>query len=404
MLSIRSKNQLKSDVTVFFGSLRDYDESNDKLNLGLGEIRSKNNLLNELSQYKDLILRDIIKLIKYYPGCQGYKPLNEKIAELIKLETKEDIDPQQIIITTGTYDAITQALFTYADPGSKVVFPVPSFPYWSNTIRTSTEYKPIYCAYPNIFSNKLGELVYSNIDKDTSTIIINSVHNPLGSCLNREQSEIINDVARKKGIKVILDDVYRTFSSQKWAGKYFDDNNMVIVDSLSKRFGIPGIRVGFAVIPENEVKYFRATVANQYVGVSMLSMVLADYIIDLYLNDRNLNNIPREIERRQEKLNKYFIKIRKLGFLSPKPKAGMFRMLYCNNSFKICSKLKNNDVIVKPGVGSFPDNFSSYRDFIRISVGGEPRIKEAGEKILEVFEQQDSLIDQENLVEKEVFV
>lgn len=398
MISMLSKKQICADVSNFFGSFRNYEHNYSCYNLGLGEIICKNNLIKELKNYSDLITRDILRNIKHYPGCQGYKPLNEKICELIKIETGQDFNPEEIIITNGAYDAITNAIFTYSDVNQNILCSVPSFPYWSCTARTSTLFKPVLCDNLDIYQNQLGNNIENEIDKKTSMIILNNPHNPLGVSVSKEQANIINDITKKNKIKVLLDDVYRVFSKEEWIGNYFDLDNVIVVDSLSKRFGLPGLRLGFVRVPKNEIKYFRASVANQYVGVNTASVVIADYLLDIHLNDRSLNNIPREIERRQRKLDVSLRKLTHKEIKSPRPDCSMFRILYCNNANELHKDLEYNNVLVNPAKSSFPDNFNDIPEFIRLSVGGESRIKEAVEKIKEVVEMRTPICEENKLV------
>ena len=398
MISLRARKQIKNDLTNFFKDFKDYDAVENNYNLGLGEVICKNKLLDELEHYNDIITKKISKYAQFYPGCQGYKPLNEKIAELIKLETKQDIKADEIILTSGAYDAITHAVFTYADYRNKIMFPIPSFPYWSSTTRTLNSFKPIFCKNQEMFTNHLGDLFEENMDKHVSLFILNTPHNPLGACLSKEQAIKINEVAKRNNVKILLDDVYRAFNGKRWIGRYFD--NTIIVDSLSKRFGMPGLRLGFVRVPKDEVKYFRASIANQYVGVSLVSAVIADIVLTIYLNNKSLNNVPREIARRQEKLDNALKNVK-----SPKPDGGMFRILYCRNSHLLHEKLLNNNILVTPGRACFPSDFPNGSGFVRLSVGGEPRIKQAANKLVEVIENnKDLFIGGESFVKEEVMI
>jgi aspartate aminotransferase len=402
MISLRSKKQITSDVTNFFKDFREYDYVENNYNLGLGEIVCRNRLLEELEQYSDIITKRITKYACFYPGCQGYKPLNEKLAELIKLETNEEVSADEIVLTSGAYDAITQAAFTYADYGDKIMYPVPSFPYWSNASRALSGNKQISCPSQEIFTNSLGDLFEANLDKSVSLFILNNPHNPLGAFLSKAQALKINEIAQKNNVKVVLDDVYRAFSARKWIGHYFDLDNTIIVDSLSKRFGMPGLKIGFVRVPKDDLPFFRASVANQYVGVSLVSAVLADIVLTLYLNDRSLNNIPGEMARRQEKLDAVLTKISNLN--SPRPSGGMFRIIYCSDSINACNRLLENNIRVTSGKACLPVNFSQGNEFIRLSVGGEPKIKEAAEKLVEVIEKKGDIFFPEIPEQEEIVV
>ena len=384
MISARARKQLTADVSNFFGTLRDYSQQTDKYNLGLGEISCRNKLLNEFENHSDKVMKNITRLTRHYPGTQGYLPLNEKLAELIKLETGREVSPEEIVLTNGAYDAISHAIFTYADISNKVAFPVPSFPYWGNTVRTSTFNNPLLCRTPEDYSHNIARLVREGTDSNVQLLILNNPHNPLGVSISKSQALELDDFVCETDMKIVLDDVYRAFNSEKWVGHHFEPEHVITVDSLSKRFGLPGLRLGFVHLPKEEVKFFRASLANHYVGVNMASVVLADSLLELFLNEPKLNNIPGIIARRQEELDSSLRKIK--GVNSPKPKGGMFRLMYCNNPLSLQKKLADNNVIVKPSDESFPEEVKDKPGFVRLSVGGEHRIKQAVEKIREVTE------------------
>ena len=393
MTAERAKAQLAADVSRFFGPFRRNEEA--KYNLGLGEIECRNALMEEAMGQKEKIAGKLLSSLSKYPGCQGYMPLNEKIAELIKAETGMDFNPGQIVLTAGAADAISHAVFVYSHAGEKVMFPVPSFPYWCSVARNESLIEPIMCM-PQDFSDKLSGRIEARA-KNVSMLILNVPHNPYGCSIERGEAEKINETASRHKIKVVIDDVYRAFTKKEWIGNSFDMENSVIVDSLSKRFGVPGLRLGFAALPKMEVKHFRAAVANQYVGVSMPSAIIADALLEAYLSNKKLNTIPKEIEKRQEILDSYLKKLEPYGIFSQKPEGGMFRAVFCRDANLLAAELAGKNVIVKGGRSNFPFSYAGMPEFIRISVGGEERIREAAEIIAETVKEIEMPLEGEKI-------
>ncbi len=383
MIAKRLQKLLSTDVTSFFGDFRQKEVTSAQYNLGLGEIICQNPLLNALSENPQEIISAITSQLPHYPGCQGYMPLNEKIAELFETETGIETDAADIILTNGGYDGLSHALFAVTDPADVVHVPVPSFPYWCNTARVGAKLQPMFCATPTEFSNHLSELFEKSLTARSSALILNVPHNPFGVNLSEKQAVNIDELAQKNGVAVILDDVYRAFSQKQWIGKHFEPENMIVVDSFSKRFALPGLRLGFLRVSKNNRRAVRAAVANHSVGVSGTTASLADAVLSYALKQNLLSVIPSLIRERHAQLIPYLEKMERYGLYSPPPEDGMFRLLYCRNASLFSQLLFERGVVVKTSAASYPYTIA-HPEFIRLSVSGESRINEAARIILSV--------------------
>lgn len=402
MPSKRIITNLGSDLTSFFGSFRSLsilNEKQPKYNLGVGNINYLNFLDDLLSGFDYKEFKNGLNLARNYPGTQGLSELNQLLTELIKKENKISVSPNQIILTHGAVGALQTTFFVCSDAFQKTIYALPSFPYWAMAERAQVSGKYFFSKNANDYTTGFGDYFVKETDSDrlVKTVIVENPHSPFGVNLAKEQFKLIVDESSRRGIRLIYDDVYRNLIKKDWYGKKLDFDNTVLIDSFSKRCAMPGLRLGFAIVPEREVPLFRAAVANESVGVSGFSSFAAFRILQYFMDNNLFKKLRIEIEKRQSILNKSVKKLKKFSIVSPKPASGIYRILDLKQ-FIVETGLsleQSNNILLKNGVKLitndyfYPNNISKDNriDFLRISVGGDKRIKEAMDIVISTFEE-----------------
>ena len=198
----------------------------------------------------------------------------------------------------------------------------------------------------------------------------------------------------EKEANKLYNERYRSFVDKgNWSGAELSPENMILVDSFSKRFALPGLRLGFVRLPQKLLRAYRACVANKCVGVSNVVVTMADRLLELFDFNKMSEKIRSEINDRQRKLDNVSIELERYGISSIKPEYGMYR-IFMLRGFKektglgsdaLASELDKRGVKVLTESSFYPHNvnLSRVNDFIRVSVGGDPRIEEAGEVMLD---------------------
>lgn len=181
-----------------------------------------------------------------YGNVQGFEPLREAIS--IRHNTQSD----KIVITVGASEAVFLVLGCIVERGRKVLLPRPAFPAYEAAVRFwGGEVVPYDLLSSNNYSMRP---LIERIGQDISALIINSPHNPTGSCISHAEFSEVLDRAGKFGCWVLSDEVYDEF--------HFDDSHHnslfdvitpdsadrhVLIHSLSKRLSMPGLRVGYTI-------------------------------------------------------------------------------------------------------------------------------------------------------------
>lgn len=224
------------------------------------------------------------KVLEYSPS-QGYQSYREKLISYYK-KYNIDVKPDDIIVTTGGSEAVFFALMACLNPGDEIIIPEPGYANYKAfallagaTIRTITTTIDEGFALPNV--EKFEEL----INERTKGILICNPNNPTGYLYTRSEMEQIRDLVKKYDLYLFSDEVYREYiytdvpytSACHLEGI---ENNVVLIDSVSKRYSECGVRIG-AFITKNEE--LRATVmkfCQARLSPPLLGQIVAEASLD----------------------------------------------------------------------------------------------------------------------------
>ena len=209
--------------------------------------------------YFDALKNLDMKTLAYAPS-PGIPELIEQIQKYYA-KLGVELDQGDIFVTTGGSEAILMTCLSILDPYTEVIVPEPYYPNYTTFVHqaggvirampTSPE-----DGYRYAYREKLEALITPN----TRAILITNPGNPTGVVLTREEMQMIADVAKKRHIYLISDEVYREFCYDDSFGIPTMgtiegiDENLVIIDSVSKRFSACGARVGCIITKNKELQ------------------------------------------------------------------------------------------------------------------------------------------------------
>lgn len=167
------------------------------------------------------------------------------------------LNTDDILITTGGSEALMMLMLSILDPGDEVIVPEPFYPNYNTFIQAAGGVIcPLQTRPEDGYWYADREKFEALVNERTRAILITNPGNPTGVILNEEEMRMIKDVAKAHGLYLISDEVYREFTYNGEGLRTmaeFDDaaDQIVIVDSISKRFSACGARVG-ALISRNQ--------------------------------------------------------------------------------------------------------------------------------------------------------
>ncbi|MDD2807627.1 MAG: pyridoxal phosphate-dependent aminotransferase [Patescibacteria group bacterium] len=204
------------------------------------------------------------KAIKKYPtGKLGYAPSpgtrqhNEAWIKYYQ-QFGVTLKPENIIPTVGGAEAMLMSLLAVADPGDEILVFEPLYTsYKGFAAMANVKLVPITLAVENNFSLPHKSAIEKKINNKTKAIIIINPNNPTGSVLTDSEIKLLSDLALKNNLFIIADEIYReiifTTTPSTLLTKTKIKNNLIVIDSVSKRFSCPGARSGCLISFNREI-------------------------------------------------------------------------------------------------------------------------------------------------------
>ena len=203
---------------------------------------------------------DLREIALYGDHPYGYRPLLEAIA------ARAGADPGNVIIVSGASQAIFLAAAALLEPGDHVLVERPAYePLWSVPKVLGAEVGRIERRFEDGYAIDLGRLAAS-ITPRTKLLVLTNLHNPSGAFLKRGDVEAVAALAARSGAYVFVDEVYLEFlSAPKNRSAYGAAGNIISAGSLTKAYGLAGLRCGWILTPPALAPLFRHVVDHVFV-------------------------------------------------------------------------------------------------------------------------------------------
>lgn len=231
------------------------------------------------------VLRHIDRKVLEYSPSQGFKSYREKLTGYYK---KYDINltADDIIITSGGSEAVLFAFLSCLNPGDEIIVPEPAYAnYMAFAISVGAKIKTIATTIEEGFSLPKVEKFEELINEHTRAILICNPNNPTGYLYTRREMNQIRDLVKKYDLYLFSDEVYREFiytGSPYISACHLEgiENNVVLIDFVSKRYSECGIRVGALITKNEEVRSAVMKFCQARLSPPLLGQLVAEASID----------------------------------------------------------------------------------------------------------------------------
>ena len=290
------------------------------LNIGQPDIKTPENAI-------EAVKNTDLKVIEYShsAGNESYRRKLSKYYQNIDI----DINHENIIITTGGSEAIVFAFMTCLNPGDEVIIPEPFYANYNGfATMADVKIKPITSKIEDGFALPKIEEFEKLITDKTKGIVICNPNNPTGYLYSETELKELSKIIKKYDLYLFSDEVYREFcydGEKHFSAMYLKDieQNVILMDSVSKRYSECGVRIGAMITKNKDVlatalKYAQARLSppsyGQIIGEASLETPPEYFkeVYDEYIARRNFT---------VEALNKME------GVFCPKPKGAFYAVV-----------------------------------------------------------------------------
>ena len=290
----------------------------------------------------------------HYSPLQGRHELREELVKKLKKDNKINVNPENIIVTCGSKEAILLTVLSLVNPKEEAVIPDPGY----------IAYRPIIEMLDGVAKSLPlreqdgfevhPEILKKMITKKTRLIIINTPSNPTGTVLSKKVLEEIADIAVDKNLMILSDEAYEKLIYDNSKHVSIGSLNgmadrVVTIQSFSKTYSMCGFRVGYAVANEmliEEMKEFKICTTLSAPTFSQLAAVEA-----LKNSSSYTKTMVKEYDRRRKMIVKRLNEISGISCIKPK---GAFYTFPNIKSFKMSSNKFADFLIKKAKVVTIP--------------------------------------------------
>jgi aspartate aminotransferase len=254
----------------------------------------------------EAIRNNRLKVVEYSHSA-GNESYRKKMAEYYR-KLDIHVDHTQILITTGASEAILFALMTCLDPGDEVIVPEPFYANYNGfAITAGVRIMPVTSYIDDGFALPPIVEFEKLLTSRTRGVIICNPNNPTGYLYSREEIGQLGELIRKHDLYLISDEVYREFcydglrhfSAMQLSGA---DQNVILIDSVSKRYSACGVRVGAMITRNKEVTDTAIKFAQARLSPPTLGQIAGEAALDT--PGEYFRNVQKEyIERRDLMVN-----------------------------------------------------------------------------------------------------
>lgn len=307
-------------------------------------------------------LKNINRKLLEYSTPEGYLSYRKKLVDYYR-KFNINVEADDIVITCGGSEAVQIAFMACLDPGDEIILTEPLYAnYLGFAIPAGIKVRTITTKIEDGFALPAVEKFEELINERTKAILICNPNNPTGSLYTPEEMTQIRDMVKKHDLLLFSDEVYREFVYTEnpyiSAGSLEGiEQNVVILDSVSKRYSECGVRIGALVTKNKEIRDTAIKFCQARVSPPLVGQIVAEASVDTpeeyfrkvydeYVERRNclingLNDIP--------------------GVFSPTPMGAFYTVakLPVDDSDKFCSwclekfSYENETVMMAPASGFY---------------------------------------------------
>ncbi len=287
----------------------------------------------------------------HYTHSQGRLTLREAIAAYHGDRYGTPIDPDRIVVTSGSSPALLLTFLALCDPGDEVILTDPHYACYPNIIAAAHAvpvYVPLYEEHGYQVS---AEAIRARVTPRTRAILINSPANPTGTVLSRETLAALADI----GVPVVSDEIYHGLTYGVRAHSMLEFSpDAVVINGFSKLFAMTGWRLGYAILPRDLVRPVQKLQQNYFISAGDFAQVAAEVALTQCQDD--VEAMRAEYDRRRRLV---LARVRHMGIQPAVEPRGAF-YVFCNvsdvcrrtgmNSYQLCFDiLETAHVAVTPG-------------------------------------------------------
>ena len=297
-------------------------------------------------------------------GGYGYQPLIQSIAARYR------VDPETVVTAAGTTFANHLAIAALIEPGDEILFEQPAYePMLAAALYLGAKVRRFVRRFDNGFRIDLGSL---DVSSETRLIVLTNLHNPSGALIDEPELKKIGEIARGVGARVLVDEVYmETLFEDSPRTAFHLGNEFVVTSSLTKAFGLSGLRCGW-IFAEPELAKRMWLLNDLFASTPVhsgerLSVIAMQQLGEIGTRAKEL------LDRNRRLLNEFLDTREDLEVIRPEFGTVMFPRVRRESADELCQLLRE-----KYETSVVPGRFFEMPAHFRVGIAGDTSVLEEG--------------------------
>lgn len=324
------------------------------LNIGQPDIETPVEALNAIHQFSPKVVE--------YSHSAGFESYRKKLAGYYQ-RLDIPVTSEEIIITTGGSEALLFGIMSTLNPGDEVIIPEPFYAnYNSFALAAGAVIKTVTATIEDGFRLPPVVEIEKLVTPKTKAILICNPGNPTGYLYTREELESLRDIVKKHDLFLFADEVYREFvydGRSYYSTFYLEglEENLILIDSVSKRYSMCGARIGALVTRNKEVYQTVMKFAQARLSPPTFGQVASEAALDV--NQSYFDAVVKEYTERRDVMIEGLNQIP--GVFCPVPGGAFYAVarLPIDNADRFCQwmlsdfEYQNQTVMMAPASGFY---------------------------------------------------
>lgn len=326
------------------------------MNIGQPDLPTPKEYFDSLKKYNKKVLG--------YESSEGCDELRQNFSDFLKIH---DIDyaKEEILITNGGSEALLFIFLSICDEGDEIIVPEPYYSNY-NTIANScgVVLVPFKTKIEDGFHIKDKDLISKAVTKKTKAILYSNPSNPTGVVYSFKELELLAEVALENELFIISDEVYRelVYDNIQYKSIFSIEkvrNNLILVDSLSKRYSVCGSRIGMVASKNFELMKEILKLCQSRLSISSVEQFTAINLLKLPIS--YIEDVKRNYEERRNEICSILKKIDGIELYKPEGAFYLIVSLPIENAEEFCKwlltnfNINNETVMFAPAEGFYFD-------------------------------------------------
>lgn len=324
------------------------------LNIGQPDIATPQVAMDAIHNFDEKVVA--------YSHSAGILSYRKKLVEYYK-SVNIDVTPDEMIVGSGASEAILFALQSCMDEGDEIIIPEPFYANYNGfAVNAGVKVVPISSSIESGFALPPMADFEKVITPRTKAILLCNPNNPTGYLYSKEELEVVKDMVLKHDLFLISDEVYREFTYD--GNEHFSvmnlsglEQNVILIDSVSKRYSACGFRIGVMISKNKEVMSTAMKFAQARLSPPTFGQIASEAAIDT--PQTYFDEVLKEYTDRRDVVVERINKME--GAFCPNPKGAFYVVakLPIDNADKFCKWLltdynyNNETVMLAPATGFY---------------------------------------------------